>query len=51
MYVDPSLEGKVVSFKDQKTNEELIPIFKSHIDQIVEYYYTKPQKSGIYKKI
>ena len=50
MYIDRSLEGKKVSFKDKKTGEDLIPMFKKNIGKIVEYNYTKPNKKGIFRK-
>lgn len=51
MYIDRSVEGKKVSFKDAKTGEDLLQKFLSNKNRIVTYWYKKPGKSGIYKKI
>ncbi len=51
MYIDRSVEGKKVSFKDAKTGEDLLQKFLSNKNRIVTYWYKKPGKSGVYKKI
>ncbi len=51
MYIDKSLEGKKVTFRDAKTGEDLLQKFSNNKDKIVTYWYKKPGESGIYKKI
>ena len=51
VYIDEKLEGKKVTFYDKKTGENLNEKMLSHKNQFVEYYYSKPGKEGIYKKI
>ena len=51
MYVDKSLEGKKVTFRDAKTGEDLLQKFLRNKNEIVTYWYRKPGESGIYKKI
>jgi len=50
MYVDPSLEGKKVQFKDKKTGEDLLEKFKKNVRKIVDYWYTKPGEKGTFRK-
>ncbi len=51
LHVNRDIEGKKVTFYDKKTGENLNEKMLSHKNQFVEYYYSKPGKEGVYKKI
>ena len=51
MYIDPSLEGEKVQFKDKKTGEDLLEKFKKNVGKVIDYWYTKPDAKGVYKKL
>ncbi len=51
LHIEEELEGKKASFKDAKTGEDLLELFKANKNGFVEYYYTKPGEKGVYKKL
>ncbi len=51
MYIDRSLEGKKVVFKDVRTGENLLEKFLQNKNKIFHYWYKKPGKEGAFEKI